>query len=366
MSEALIERFKRYVSIDSETFEEGPFNEVLIRELREMGFDVVEDEAGQQIGSDANNIIAYKKGSISGEPIALSCHTDTVKPGRGIAVIELEDRLISDGKTILGADDKAGVAAVMEAVSQLHSERAAHRDIEIIFSVSEEAGLMGSKYMDYRLIKSQNIVVLDSGGDIGGIVTKAPGKVKISADFTGKAAHAGIEPEKGISAIQMASDAVSKMKLLRVDEETTSNIGSFMASNSTNIVTPHAHLIMEARSLDSDKLKAQTAHLIDCMKDSAKRFGGSVVVDVETLYEPFSIDPNCVFLNEIVQKMENLGIKTTLKSTGGGSDANHFNLSGKCAINIAIGMRGAHTLSEYLLKKDLIELCEIVRAIITS
>ncbi len=366
MSQAMIERFKRYVEVDSETFEEGNFNEILIKELREMGFEVTQDQAGEAIGSDGNNIIAYKKGRLSGKSIALSCHTDTVRPGKNIRVVDLEDRLMSDGKTILGSDDKAGVAAIMQAMAEIFQDGIDHRDIEIIFSICEEAGLMGSLYMDYGLIRSDEVVVLDSGGDIGGIVVRAPGKIRISADFFGRAAHAGIEPEKGVSAIQMASDAIGKMNLLRVDEETTSNIGSFVANNSTNIVCQQAHLVMEARSLVMEKLKKQTEHLMDCMTSSAKQFGGEVIVDCQTLYAPFSIDEETPFLKEVAQRIRQVGVEPKFIQTGGGSDANHFNQNGKCAINLAIGMRGAHTLEEYILKKDLSKLCDIVKALVTN
>lgn len=361
--ERLIKRFMDYVQMDSETLNEGAFDDFLFEELEKLGFQVSKDEAGKIIGSNGYNIYAYKAGTIEAESIAFSCHTDTVKPGIGIKPILKDGVIRSSGDTILASDDKAGIAAIMETMTELVETREAHRPIEIIFTIAEEGGLRGAKNLDYDKMRSKKAIILDSSGNVGNIIVKAPAQDKIFATFNGKPAHAGIEPEKGISAIQVAAAAISKMKLLRIDEETTANIGTLMAESATNIVCPSAKLIAESRSLDNTKLKNQTDHMIDCMKKAAAEFGTTVDVNVESMYSAFNIPEDDEFLLEVRQILESLQFKVKLASTGGGSDANIFNQRGIKAINLGTGMTGAHTLEEHISVKDLTDLSVAVKAI---
>ncbi len=361
--ERLIERFMAYVQIDSETLNEGAFDDYLVNELEKLGFEVTKDDAGSKIGSNGYNIYAHKSGTIEAESIAFSCHTDTVKPGIGIKPI-LENGVIrSSGDTILASDDKAGIAAIMETMAELYETGEAHRPIEIIFTIAEEGGLRGAKNLDYDRIRSKKAIILDSSGNVGNIVVKAPAQDKIYATFNGKPAHAGIEPEKGISAIQVAAAAISKMKLLRIDDETTANIGTFLAESATNIVCASAKIIAEARSLDNAKLKKQTEHMVDCMKAAAAEFGTTVDVTVETMYSAFHIPADDAFLLEVSQILKEMDFNIHLASTGGGSDANIFNQRGIKAINLGTGMTGAHTLEEHISVKDLSDLCRAVKGI---
>lgn len=359
----LIKRFMDYVQIDSETLNEGKFDGVLVDELKALGFEVYTDNAGEKIGSNGYNIYAYLEGDKDLEVLAFSCHTDTVKPGVGIVPV-LEDGIIrSASDTILASDDKAGIAAIMEAVTQIREEQLSHRPLEIIFTIAEEGGLRGAKNLEFDRVRSKKAIILDSSGSVGNVVVKAPAQDKIYATFTGKPAHAGIEPEKGISAIQMACHAIEQMKLLRIDEETTANVGSFIAESATNIVSPQAKVIAEARSLNGEKLAKQTQHMVDCFKQAADQFGGQVEVVVESMYGPINIDSDDAFLAEIEQYMTALGFTVKLASTGGGSDANVFNTKGIKAINLGTGMTGAHTLEEHISVKDLTDLCRVVKHI---
>lgn len=363
--ERLIQRFMSYVQIDSETLNEGAFDDVLFKELEALGFDVSKDDAGSKIGSNGYNIYAYKPGVLDADPVAFSCHTDTVKPGIGIKPI-LENGIIrSSGDTILASDDKAGIAAVLEAMTQISEENLEHRPIEIIFTIAEEGGLRGAKNLDYGRIKSNKAVILDSSGPVGNIIVQAPAQDKITAVFHGRTAHAGIEPEKGISAIQVAAEAVVKMNLLRIDEETTANIGTLVAESATNIVCASAKMIAEARSLSNDKLKAQTDHMIACMEAAAAKFGATVEIQKESMYSAFHIDENDDFLKELSELLTGMGFKIALASTGGGSDANIFNQRGIKALNLGTGMTGAHTLDEHISVKDLTDLCSAVKGIST-
>lgn len=351
--ERLLERFLKYVQIDSPTKEELEFALALKEELEELGLEVRMDDAGEKVGSNSGNLIAYLKGKTDGESIAFSAHMDTVSPGRGIKPQIREGVIYSDGTTILGADDKAGIAAIVEGIQAIQENNIPHGDIELLFTVFEEGGLFGSKNLDYSKIKSKKGFVLDSGGDPGTIIVQGPAQNKIDVKFVGKEAHAGVAPESGISAIHMAGEAISNMNLLRIDEETTANIGSIKAEGPTNIVPKVVEFFAEARSLEYKKLKEQSDHMVKCCKDAAEKFGGTVEVNVENAYGSFKVSEDNSLVKSVEKACEILGLKSQTAKSGGGSDTNIFNANGIEAINLGIGERKPHTVEESLHIVDL-------------
>ena len=358
--ERLVERFLRYVQIDSPTKEEREFALILKKELEELGLDVVMDDAGEKAGSNSGNLIAKLKGNMDKETILFSSHMDTVSPSRGVKPKIKDGIIYSDGTTILGGDDKAGVASIMEALQVLKDENLPHGDIEIAFTIFEEGGLYGSKNLDYSKIKSKIGFVLDSGGDPGDIIVQGPAQNKIDVKFIGLEAHAGVAPEAGISAIQMAAEAISNMLLLRVDEETTANIGDISGGGATNIVSKEVIFHAEARSLDNAKLQAQSDHMVKCCEDAAKKFGGKVDVSVQNAYGAFNIPVDHVAVKAVEEACSKLGISTRTTTSGGGSDTNIFNANGVSAVNLGIGERKPHTLEEHLHIIDLYNTARIV------
>ncbi len=193
--------------------------------MEKIGLEVYMDDAGEKVGSNSGNLIGKLRGNTDGETILFSAHMDTVSPGIGIKPIIKDGVIYSDGTTILGGDDKAGIAAILEAIEIIVENNIPHGDIEVVFSIFEEGGLFGAKNLDYTKLNAKVGFVLDSGGEPGQIIVQGPAQNKINAKFIGKEAHAGVAPENGISAIQIAAEAISNMKLLRIDEETTANIG---------------------------------------------------------------------------------------------------------------------------------------------
>ncbi len=358
--ERLVERFLRYVQIDSPTKEEREFALILKKELEELGLDVVMDDAGEKAGSNSGNLIAKLKGNMDKETILFSSHMDTVSPSRSVKPKIKDGIIYSDGTTILGGDDKAGVASIMEALQVIKDEKLPHGDIEIAFTIFEEGGLYGSKNLDYSKIKSKIGFVLDSGGDPGDIIVQGPAQNKIDVKFIGLEAHAGVAPEAGISAIQMAAEAISTMSLLRVDEETTANIGDISGGGSTNIVSKEVIFHAEARSLDNDKLQAQSDHMVKCCEDAAKKFGGKVDVRVQNAYGAFNIPVDHFAVKAVEEVCSKLGISTRTTTSGGGSDTNIFNANGISAVNLGIGERKPHTLEEHLHIIDLYNTARIV------
>lgn len=349
----LLNRFLEYVQIDSPTKNEKQFADFLKKEMEAIGLEVVMDDAGEKVGSNAGNLIGKLCGPTQGETILLSAHMDTVSPGVGIKPHIKDDIIYSDGTTVLGGDDKAGIAAIMEALETIKEEKIPHGNIEVVFTIHEEGGLYGAKNLDYDKIDAKLGFVFDSSKSPGEIIVQAPAKNKITAIFIGKEAHAGVAPEKGISAIQMASEAVSNMKLLRIDEETTANIGFISGGQANNTVAKEAKIEAEARSLKEDKLIKQTDHMIKCCKDAAEKFGGKVKIEVEEGYGALDVDVNHDIVKKLEKACENLDLKPQAVFSGGGSDANIFNANGITAVNLGIGQKASHSLKEHLYIKDL-------------
>lgn len=358
--ERLLERFLKYVRIDSPTKEERDFALVLMKELTDLGLEVTMDDAGEKTGSNSGNLIAKLSGDKERRSILFSAHMDTVSPGRGIKPVIKGGTIWSDGTTILGGDDKAGIAAVMEALTVIKEEGIPHGDIEVIFTIFEEGGLFGAKNLDYGNLKSKLGFVLDSGGDPGDIIVQGPAQNKIDVTFIGREAHAGVAPEQGISAVMMAAEAISNMKLLRIDEETTANIGAILGGGPTNIVTKEVKFFAEARSLSDEKLKVQSDHMVACCVEAAKKFGGEVLTSVENAYGAFSIPTDHEAVKMVEEACEELSIKTRTTTSGGGSDTNILNQNGIYAVNLGIGERKPHTLEEHLHIKDLEDTARIV------
>lgn len=362
--ERITNEFLKYVQIDSPTQKEGKFAKFISEELTKLGLEVYIDGAGEKVGSDTGNVIAKLKGTKNVQPILFSCHMDTVSPGEGIKPIIKDEVIYSDGTTILGGDDKAGIAAILEAIKVIKENKIEHGPIEIVFSIYEEGGLFGAKNLEYDKIASKLAFVLDSGGDIGEIVIKGPAQDKIDAKIIGKPAHAGVAPEEGISAIQVAASAINKMNLLRIDEETTANIGMINGGKATNIVCPEIIVNAEARSLNSEKLDKQTAHMVQCFEEAAREYGAKVEVTTERMYGPFIVAEDDEVVKLAKKACSNMGVPTSLKATGGGSDTNILNGNGIKAVNLAIGERKPHTLEEHLRIEDLVKSANLVMEII--
>jgi len=360
----LLDRFLKYVQIDSPTKYEREFADFLMKEMEKMGLEVYMDDAGEKVGSNSGNVIGRLKGNTDGKTILFSAHMDTVSPGKGIKPVIKDGVIYSDGTTVLGGDDKAGIAAILEAIETVIEKEIPHGDIEVVFSIYEEGGLFGAKNIDYTKLNAKTGFVLDSGGDPGQIILQGPAQNKIYAKFIGKEAHAGVAPENGISAIQMAAEAISNMKLLRIDYETTANIGVISGGEVTNIVTKEVKIEGEARSLSDEKLQKQTDHMVRCCEEAAKKFGGSVELNVEHTYGAFKVEEDAEIVQKVKEACRNIGLEPYTASSGGGSDTNILNANGIEAVNLGIGERKPHTVEEHLYIKDLENAARLVLEII--
>ncbi len=362
-NERLLSTFLDYVRIDSESTHEGAMAARVAGDLKAIGCQVSFDNSQDKTGSDTGNLYAVLPGTTDGEAILFSAHMDTVVPGVGVEPV-IEDGVIrSKGDTVLGGDDKSGVAAVVEALRTITEKNLPHPTVEMVFTVCEEVGLRGSKHMDYSKVTAKKAAVLDSGGDAGKIITAAPGQYKLNAAVIGRRAHAGVAPEEGISAIQVLAEAISNMKLLRIDEETTANIGAISASYATNIVPERAELVGECRSRRDDKLEAQGKHMMDCLQAACDKFGATLEGGLTKAYSAYSFGPEDPFVQEVSAACKKAGVEPCLAASGGGSDANNMNLNGIKALVLGTGMAKVHTTNEEITVKNLEDTAALVLAL---
>ncbi|HWR37933.1 MAG TPA: M20/M25/M40 family metallo-hydrolase [Patescibacteria group bacterium] len=349
----LTDSFVSMAKIASPSLQENKFSEYVRQQLTELGFFVEEDQAGAATGGNTGNLIATLGGDAEREALMLCCHMDTVQPCQNIRPLIDGDTIHTDGSTILSGDDKGGIAAILEAVRQVKAAGVPHGTLQVVLTIAEEIGMFGSKNLDYSKIVAKKAIIIDAEGTPGTIVVQGPAKDVIKATIQGKSAHAGLAPETGVSAIQVAARAIDRMKLLRIDAETTANIGTIKGGEATNIVADRVEIIAEARSLSNEKLDAQSLHMKECFVAAAREFSVSAQVDIQRSYAAFTLTADNPLVRQCVKAMEQLGLQPQLVSTGGGSDCNVFNAKGITAVDLAVGMTNVHTKEESILISDL-------------
>ena len=359
----LVENFLDMVKISSPSKNERAMGDYLIKLLEELGLEVKEDNAGEVNGGNCGNIIGVLK-SPGKKRFLFSAHMDTVVPCEKITPIVENGIIKSDGTSILGGDDKGGIAAIIEMLRVIKDNNLEHPEIVVVFSMAEEIGLLGSKAFDIESYGVDFGFILDSSGKPGKIITKAPSAARGIITIVGKPAHAGISPESGINALTVAAHAITKIKLGRIDLETTSNIGVVKGGQATNIVMPSVELDYEARSLSNEKLEALLKETFDIFEDVCKEFGAKIENTVKVEYPGFVLEDNAEVVEIVKNACERIGIQGETVSSGGGSDTNIYNSKGVPSVNLAVGMSKVHTLEEYIEIKDLVDLSKILVEII--
>ena len=359
----LVANFFELVGIDSLTFNEKDLVDYLSNKLRGLGFSINIDGAGKKIGGNSGNLIAHLPGDTSKPAIFFNCHLDTVEPGIGIEPVLIDGIIKSKSKTILGADDKAGVAALLEMAHAVVEEKASVGPIDIIFTVAEEKGLLGAKHLDWSLVTGECGFVLDAAGMVGEVTIVAPWQNSISAVFYGKAAHAGICPESGVSAIQAAARAVETMPLGRRDRETTANIGEIKGGRAPNIVPESAEIKGEARSAKVSKLNRQTDRMVQAINRSARAYGATADVKVTREYDGFNLSSKNKVVARAGLALKAIGVEPIYTATGGGSDTNVFNAQNIPTVNLAVGYLDPHTTNESISVDQLLLAAELALTI---
>lgn len=363
----LINNFAKLVSIDSESFQERQMADYIIDKLKAIGFEVYEDDCGSKLGGNAGNVYGYWKGTIPGEPILLSAHMDTVKPGKGKeAIIKEDGTIVGNGLAVLGADDLSGIASILEALETVAENKIRHRDIEVLFTVAEEVYIQGSAAFDYSRLKAKEAYVFDLSGPVGTAAVQAPTLVSFEIGIKGRAAHAGFSPELGVHAIRVASKAISQLEMGRIDENTTVNIGTIEGGRARNIVADSCIVKGEVRSLEHEKAIELAKRIQGLFQKEAEKAGALIEYKDSFGCVAYKIDKDERIVTRFLDICDRLAIKSHLITTLGGSDNNNFALNGIRGIVLASGMNNVHSLGEYshveeLVKSSLIAL-EIIRA----
>jgi len=370
--ERITEEFMRQAAISSPSLAEQAMADYLAERFRQLGAEVEFDDAGRATGGEVGNLIARFAGTRPGEPLLLSVHMDTVAPCVNVQPV-LQDGIIrSAGETILGADDKAGIAELLEALEVVREQQIAHGPLEVVVTIAEEIGLVGAKHFDPSRLRARRGIALDTPG-VDWMVRRAPGANRMEFVVSGRAAHAGVEPEKGLSAIRVAAEAISRMNLGRIDAETTANIGTFNGGVATNIIAESVVLKGEARSHNPDKLANQTAHMLECFEQAADALavmigGQTVRAAIEATVHPdfpsmqVAEDAPIVALARSAARA--LGREMKDRLGGGGSDANIFNGYGIETIIVGTGMCDVHSTNESVAVADMVQVAEFLVEVI--
>jgi tripeptide aminopeptidase len=360
--ERITRTFIDLVRIDSPTFKEQAIAARLTAELEALGLSVEHDGSGPD---GVGNLIARVPGG-AGLPIGLSAHMDTVQPGEGIRPVVRDGVIWSEGDTILGADDKAGLAAILEVLRVLRERGASHPPLEVIFTWGEERAHLGAAKVDVSKLASKVCFVPDAEGDVGTVIAAAPSYESISAVFHGTSAHAGMEPEKGRSAILAASRAIASLPLGRLDAETTCNVGLIRGGSVRNAVPARVEVEAEARSLDDGKLERVLSDLRESWEAAAAQTGCTLELSTRREYRAYRLaedDPGLVLTRAAARSA---GVPFKAIATGGGSDANTFSEKGLPSVCLSAAMRQPHTRDEHVATADLRSLADFLLGIVAA
>ena len=358
------ELFVEMARVPSPSGEERAVADQVVRYLRGLALPVDEDHAGTEIGSTIGNLLCRIEPTAEGTPVFFCAHLDTVPPGGPLEPVVDDGFIRNGGGTILGADNKAAVAVMLEATRRIVAENRPHGGVELLFTPKEEVGLRGAAAFDHERLRARVGYVYDHAGPIGEVILGAPYQCKIDATFHGRAAHSGMYPEEGRSAIAAAARALGDLRLGRLDEETTANVGEIRGGTARNIVPEHCSFLAEARCHDETKLGALVQEMLETITFAAQ----VGECDVETRVEPssrgyrFKRDDEPVRL--AAAALERSGYEPSYGLSGGGADANVFNERGLQCLNLANGMIDIHTSDERIAVEDLERMVDVTLALV--
>lgn len=358
--------FLELVALESPPGRERPVADRVAAELRALGLEVDEDDAGAEIEATAGNLLTRLEPTADGEPIFLCAHLDTVPPDGPIEPLVEDGVVRNGGGTILGADDKAAVAVMVEAVRRVIEERRPHAGIELLFTPKEEVGLRGAFAFDASRLWARVGYVYDQAAPIGEIILGAPGAQSFDVSFHGRAAHAGMYPEEGRSAIAAAARAIADLRLGRVDEESTANVGTIRGGTATNIVPEWCSFTAEARSHDEQKLAALVQEMLDAFTFAAGVGECEVETTVRRSYRSYRFRRDDLPVRLAVAALESVGVAASFALSGGAADANVFNERGLQCVNLANGMLDIHTPAERIAVSDLDRMVDVTLALLDA
>jgi tripeptide aminopeptidase len=357
----LIKTFTDMAKISSPSWNEAAILNYILTAVKIPGVKAMKIPCGSSF-----NLLITLRGEKGRRPALFSAHMDTVTPCEKVRPIVTPTRITSDGTTILGSDDKAAIAMFIESLRHIAETGMPHGPVEMLISCAEEVGLRGMREFDTSVLKSKYAFVFDSDGPVGKIIVQAPYHSTMTITITGRAAHAGMEPERGINAINVLAEIITRFPSGRIDHETTANVGTITGGRATNIVAELAACVLEVRSLDRRKMEAQETLVRDAAKKTAAAWGARCAIKRTLEYSGFSIRPGDSIAKIAADAMARVGIKGSFEVSGGGSDTNILNRAGINAINLSAGMQNVHSTKEFIMVRDLIRGTRVVLSIIES
>ena len=353
--ERLVGSFCDLVRIDSPSDEEEEVALHLTDRLSRLGFSVARDAHG--------NVIASEDGE---NPLLLSAHMDTVEPGRGIQPIIKGDRITSDGTTILGGDCKAGVAAILEGLESVSEDETSRRPVQVVFTRGEEIGLVGASNLDYSMIRAGEAVVFDGNGPVNTITGASPTYMRFDITVKGRAAHAGVEPEKGLSAIRIATEIINELPNGRLDDETTFNVGLISGGSVRNAVPAEATFGGEWRSRNTETLDSIKMQLLSTLERARERYKEATIEeDLEVMFQMYNLDPEEQVVRLVTRVMRDMDLVPNIRPSGGGTDGNVMRLHGIESVVVGMSTNEMHTVDEYVVIPDLVNTARFCQAVIS-
>ncbi|TET53081.1 MAG: M20/M25/M40 family metallo-hydrolase [Actinobacteria bacterium] len=363
--ERLFKTFHDLAEISSPSRKEEAVSLYIARRLSGLNIETKSDNTEKITGANTGNLIVRIKGNGgAGQSVMFNAHMDTIEPTEQLKVIEDDKTIKTSGNSILGADDKAGIAVILEMIEVIKEKDIEHLPIEIIFTVSEEIGLFGANALDYPKINSKLAFCFDGGGKAGEAVMQAPTQEIIDVNFKGKAVHAGVEPEEGINAIYAACKAAADFPQGRLDEETTANLGTIEGGKATNIVAEKANFSAEVRSHNPEKLEKTIVKIEESAKKAASKTSAKVDIERKISFVGFRLEKDEEVTIIAKSAMAELGIEPVYTISGGGSDSNVFNSKGIKTLTLSMGARKAHSKEEYIEKEEFVKSAELALKIV--
>jgi tripeptide aminopeptidase len=360
----VLDLFTELAAIPSPPGEERAVADVVTAYLRDLGLVYEEDDAGAKVESTIGNIFARVEGTTEGTPIFLCAHLDTVPPVGPIEPVVDDGVVRNAGGTILGADNKSAVAAMLDATRRVLAENRPHAGIELVFTPKEEVGLLGAAAFDHTRLQSRVGYVYDQAAPIGDVILGAPHSRSMEVRFHGRAAHSGMYPEEGRSAIAAASRAIADLRLGRIDEETTANVGTIQGGTAGNIVPEWCTFLAEARSHDERKLADVVQEMLDAISFAAGLEDCEVETEMHKSYRGYRFKRDDEVVRLAHAALERTGYTPSYGLSGGAADANVFNERGLQCLNLANGMQDIHTPDERIAVEDLDGMVEVTLALL--